>query len=88
MVLQSQTLQRNAEGFEAQLAGNHLGTFLLVSLLLPRLRQSGPGARIVTVSSMSHAFAPFRWDDPHYKLRPEEYGALKLHANDAVNRKK
>lgn len=74
MMLQSSELLRSAQGFESQLAGNHLGTFLLTSLLLPRLRQSGPGARVVTVSSEAHSFRPFRWDDPHYQLRPEEYG--------------
>lgn len=74
MVLQSATLQRSAEGFEAQLAGNHIGTFLFTSLILPRLQQAGPGARIIPVSSMAHGFAPFRWDDPNYHLRPEEYG--------------
>lgn len=77
MVPQHPTLQRSAEGFEDQLAGNHLGTFLLYSLLLPRLRQAGPGARVVTVSSMAHAFSPFRWDDPNFELRPEEYGKLR-----------
>lgn len=70
------TLQRSAEGYEAQLAGNHFGTFLLYHLLLPRLHQAGPGARLVTVSSAAHAFGPFRWDDYNYELRPQEYGML------------
>lgn len=73
MVTQSLDLRRTAEGLEAQIGGNHFGTHLLVSLLLPRLRQAGPGARVVVVSSLAHAFHPFRWDDPTYELRPEEY---------------
>lgn len=73
MVHQHETLQRSVEGFEARLAGNYIGTFLLASLILPRLRQSGPGARIVIVSSLTHTFEPFRWDDPNYELRPYEY---------------
>lgn len=75
MVYQSPTLQRTAEGFESQIGGNHFGTFLLISLLLPRLRQSGPGARVVAVSSAGHSWHPFRWDDPNYNLRPEEYNS-------------
>jgi NAD(P)-dependent dehydrogenase (short-subunit alcohol dehydrogenase family) len=45
---------RTADGFESQLATNHLGPFLLTGLLLPRLR---PGARVVTVSSQMHRVA-------------------------------
>lgn len=67
-------LTHTAQGLEAQIGGNHFGTFLLVSLLLPRLRQAGPGARVVIVTSGSAAFAQFRWDDLDYRLRPEEYG--------------
>lgn len=83
MVYQDMKLQRSVEGFEAQFGGNHLGTFLLVSLLLPRLRQAGPGARIVAISSEAHKFGEFRWDDPNYELRPEEYG---MHAFPGVLR--
>lgn len=75
MVAQSIDLRRSAEGFESQIGGNHFGTYLLVSLLLPRLRQAGPGARVVAVSSLyAMQMNAFRWDDPKYELRPEEYG--------------
>lgn len=74
MIPQVAQLKRTAEGLESQIGGNHFGTFLLVSLLLPRLRQAGPGARIVPISSIAHGWAPFRWDDPNYKLRSEDYG--------------
>lgn len=42
------------DGFERQLATNHLGPFLLTGLLLPRLRDGG---RVVTVSSQMHRLA-------------------------------
>lgn len=44
---------RTVDGFELQLATNHLGPFLLAGLLLPQLVASGHG-RVVTVSSQAH----------------------------------
>ena len=41
------------EGFEMTLGANHLGTFLLTSLLIDRLREAG-NARVVTVGSIAH----------------------------------
>ena len=43
--------QRTEDGFELTLATNHLGPFALTGLLLDRL---AAGARVVTLSSMSH----------------------------------
>jgi NAD(P)-dependent dehydrogenase (short-subunit alcohol dehydrogenase family) len=55
-------LRRTADGFELQLATNHLGPFALTGLLLPALRQR-PGARVVTVSSMVHWFGSMDFGD-------------------------
>lgn len=60
-----------ADGFESHLGTNHLGPFLLTLLLLPALRrgaaqQRAAGARIVSVSSMTHHLVPgISLADPH-----------------------
>jgi retinol dehydrogenase-12 len=43
-----------ADGFELHFSVNHLGHFALTQLLLERLTASGPGARVVNVSSEAH----------------------------------
>ena len=43
-----------ADGFEQHFGVNHLGHFALTQLLLERLTASGPGARVVNVSSEVH----------------------------------
>jgi retinol dehydrogenase-12 len=43
-----------ADGFELHFGVNHLGHFALTMLLLGRLGESGPGSRVVNVSSEVH----------------------------------
>jgi len=58
-------LVRDARGYEAQFATNHLGHFQLTVGLLPALR-AAKGARVVNVSSGAHRFGGIRWHDPHF----------------------
>jgi NAD(P)-dependent dehydrogenase (short-subunit alcohol dehydrogenase family) len=62
-------LARTAEGWELQLATNHIGHFLLAALLEPALRAGAP-ARVVAVSSAGHQFASVDLEDPHFARRP------------------
>lgn len=57
-----------ADGFETQFGVNHLGHFALTGLLLPALLDT-PGARVVTVSSSTHALANIDIDDLNSERR-------------------
>jgi NAD(P)-dependent dehydrogenase (short-subunit alcohol dehydrogenase family) len=57
--------RRSEDGFELQLAVNHLGHFALTALLLPALLSSGD-ARVVSVTSTGrHAGRPIDPDNPN-----------------------
>ncbi|MFJ8991858.1 oxidoreductase [Streptomyces sp. NPDC102279] len=64
-------LTRDARGYEAQFATNHLGHFQLVSRLWPALL-AADGARVVVVSSRGHRFSPVDLDDPNFEHTPYE----------------
>ena len=67
----------DAEGWELQLATNHLGHYALVNRLWPLL---DGGARVVSVSSGGHHLGDIRWDDPWFTLgydKWEAYGQSK-----------
>jgi retinol dehydrogenase 12 len=72
------------DGFELLFGINHLGPFLLTTLLLPRLRESSSqGARIVNVSSKAHYQAEgIDWDALRKPTRTltslDEYEVSKL----------
>ncbi|KAK0133745.1 Retinol dehydrogenase 12 [Merluccius polli] len=53
---------KTADGFEMQIGVNHLGHFLLTHLLIDLMKRSAP-ARVVTVSSMAHAWGDMNFDD-------------------------
>jgi NAD(P)-dependent dehydrogenase (short-subunit alcohol dehydrogenase family) len=59
-------LTRDARGFEAQFATNHLGHFQLAARLRSALI-AAKGARVVSVSSWGHHFSPVIFDDPNFE---------------------
>ncbi|WP_305094085.1 SDR family NAD(P)-dependent oxidoreductase [Prescottella sp. R16] len=65
---------RTADGFELQFGTNHLGHFLLTTLLLPNLQaaadRSGTASRVVAVSSDAHRAHAVDLADPNFLNRP------------------
>lgn len=55
-------LSRTREGFELQFGVNHLGTFALTALLLPKLAET-PDSRVVVTASLAHQRGNLQWDD-------------------------
>ena len=71
------------DGFEQQFGVNHLGHFALTNLLLSRMKESGPGGRIVNLTSVGHIlFTYFEMDDLLWKKNAYDdvkaYGQSKL----------
>ncbi|GES23292.1 hypothetical protein Aple_061910 [Acrocarpospora pleiomorpha] len=56
-----------ADGHELTFQANHLAPFLLTTLLLPRLRESG--ARVVTTASVGNRFGKLDLDDLEWTRR-------------------
>lgn len=61
-------LERTAERLELQFATNHIGHFLLTSLLAPALLAAAP-ARVVNLSSAGHRFGGVDFDDVSFERR-------------------
>ncbi len=62
------------QGFELQLGTNHLGHYALTALLLPALARR-PGARVVTVSSLTHRQGRIDFEDLNSERRYSPWGA-------------
>jgi NAD(P)-dependent dehydrogenase (short-subunit alcohol dehydrogenase family) len=70
--------QLSADGLETTFATNHLGPFLLTSLLRGLLEHSAP-ARVVTVSSAAHKqVRAIPWDDLPRVAQAQAYPVSKL----------
>ena len=61
-------LTRDGRGYEVQFSGNHLGHFQLTARLWPALVKA-KSARVVSVSSRGHRFAPVDFEDPNFRNR-------------------
>ncbi|MGC7102092.1 oxidoreductase [Amycolatopsis lurida] len=72
---------QTADGYESTFATNHLGPFALTGLLLDRI-QAVTGARIVTVSSVSHVAGAVDIDDLHFAHR--RYRTLAAYAQSKL----
>ena len=67
-----------------QMGTNHFGHFLLTSLLLPVLKRTGRGARVVTVSSRAHRRATgFHLEDLNHE-RPGAYSAFEVYSQSKL----
>jgi NAD(P)-dependent dehydrogenase (short-subunit alcohol dehydrogenase family) len=73
--------RRTEDGFELQIATNHLGPFALTGRLLPLLA-AAPAGRVVTVASLAHTWGAIDLDDLTYErrryVRWRAYGESKL----------
>jgi len=56
------TGQKNDDGFDLQFATNHLGHFLLTSLLIGSMPDA-PGSRVISMSSVAHKKGRIHFDD-------------------------
>lgn len=63
------------QGYELQLATNHIGHFLLTKLLLPKINKA-ENARIINVSSLAHERAKINFEDLHYE---KGYDSIKVY---------
>lgn len=68
------------EGLEMMFAVNHLGYFILTSLLLDTLKASAP-SRIVNVSSDAHDGAVLNFDDLQSK---QDFGGMKVYGRSKL----
>lgn len=59
-------LTRDARGYEAQFATNHLGHFQLTARLWPALKAAN-NARVVALSSLGHRIGPPDLEDPNFE---------------------
>lgn len=73
-------LSHTAQGYELQFGVNHLGTFALTALLLPKLAE-GDEPRVVVTSSVAHRSGEAIWSDPKAEqgyARGQRYSDSKL----------
>ena len=60
---------KTEDGFERQFATSHVGPFLFMNLIMPKILSS-KSPRIVNVSSDGHRLSQIRWPDPGFSVSP------------------
>ena len=73
---------RSADGFDLQLATNHLSHFALVGLLFDRIAAT-PGSRVITLTSMIHPIGRIDFDDLH-QVRRRRYSRGRAYAQSKL----
>ena len=61
--------EKTEDGLELQFASNHIGHFLLTSLLIPKLL-SAKSPRVVNVTSLGYRLSPIRFHDYNFEGKP------------------
>ncbi|XP_017887065.1 retinol dehydrogenase 12-like [Ceratina calcarata] len=76
--------EKTEDGFETHFQVNFLALLLFTLLLLPKIRESGPGCRIVNVSSLAYRIGSINFDDLNNE---QSYSPVKAYCNSkmAVN---
>ena len=59
---------RTKDGFESQLGVNYLANFLLVKLLLPKIRAAGPDSSVVIMASSMARQGKMHFDDFNFSV--------------------
>ena len=75
--------QETAEGFETTFGVNHLGPFLLTSLLIDRLKASAP-SRVVNVASRAHRQAPRGMPFDDLQSAQGRYSSMRVYAESKL----
>jgi NAD(P)-dependent dehydrogenase (short-subunit alcohol dehydrogenase family) len=65
---------RIGDGWEAQIATNHFGHYVMTNAMWPALAADG-GARVVVLSSTGHKRSDIRFDDMHFTSGYEKWDA-------------
>src|SRR5262249_50278327 len=73
---------KSADGFELQLATNHLGHFRLTAWLWPALLQAR-GAKVIALTSSGHMFSSVDLDDPNFERAPYDKWIAYAHSKSA-----
>jgi NAD(P)-dependent dehydrogenase (short-subunit alcohol dehydrogenase family) len=61
---------KTKDGFESQLGVNYLANFLLVKLLLPKVRAAGPNSSVVIMASSMARQGKMHFDDFNFSVSP------------------